>query len=188
VVTLDVMQGGYWVLRAPASGEEVVTEGRLAVGIASAGGKGYLVGGVEEGGLLSGEIDVVDGSNMRVSPWRDGQGNPLLLTYPRMNPLVHASPDDLLTILGGSSLDLPFIPILEIFSISDRCKVREVHMRPQLRLNPGTLSLWATESMVHVVNTVEATSDQLFLTKLRRPIQNRKQSQFEVHTLNLQTN
>ena len=125
---------------------------------------------------------------MRVCAWMDRQGNPLLLTYSRMNPLVHASQDDLLMILGGSTLDSPFISILEIFSIIDRCKVREVHMRPQFRLQPGSLSLWGTESMVHVVNTVEATSDQLFLTKIRRPIQNRKKSQFEVHTLDLQTN
>ena len=105
-----------------------------------------------------------------------------------MRPLLHASPDDLIMILGGSNLDSPFIPILEIFSIPDRCKIREVCMRPQFRLQPGTLSLWATEGRVHVVNTVEATSDLTFLTKLRRPVQNRKQSQFEVHTLDLQTN
>jgi len=182
------MQGGYWVLRVPASGKEVVAKGRLDVGVASAGGNGYVVGGVEEGGVISGDIDFVDGSNMRVCPWMDRQGNPLLLTYPRIYPLVHTSPDDLLMILGGSTLDCTFLPILEIFSIPDRCKVREVHMRPQFRLQLGKLSLWGTESMVHVVNTVEATSDQLFLTKLRRPIQNRKKSQFEVHTLDLQTN
>jgi hypothetical protein len=130
------MQGGYWVVREVGSGigDEVVVEGRQAVGVASAGGKGYVVGGVDGEGLVSREIDVVDGHNMRVGPWRDRQGNLIQLTYPRLNPLVHASPDDLLMILGGTTLDSPFIPVLEIFSIHDLCKVREVHMRQQFRL------------------------------------------------------
>lgn len=93
-----------------------------------------MVGGVDEEGVVSGEIDVVDGNSMRVCKLRDRQGNLLLLTYPRLNPLVYASPDDLLMILGGSTIDSLFVSILEIFSIHDRCKVREVHMRPQFRL------------------------------------------------------
>jgi hypothetical protein len=42
--------------------------------------------------------------------------------------------DDFLMILGGTTLDSTFIPILEIFSTHERCKVKEVYMRPQFRL------------------------------------------------------
>ena len=74
MLTLDVMQGGYWVLDGK---DVVVAEGRQAVGVTSAGGEGYVVGGVGEEGEVSGEIDVLDGDKRRVSPWRDRQGNPI---------------------------------------------------------------------------------------------------------------
>ena len=80
MLTLDVMQGGYWVLSSRSSSSEdfaVVAEGRQAVGVASAGGEGYVVGGVEEEGEVSGKIDVLDGDKRRVRPWRDRQGNPI---------------------------------------------------------------------------------------------------------------
>lgn len=66
------------MLRAASSGEQVmVVEGRSSVRVASAGGRGFVVGGLDVDGVVSGEIDVVDGNNMWVCKWRDRQGNPL---------------------------------------------------------------------------------------------------------------